>query len=90
MQLLQHLLYRNRIDDLLRGGWQNRQHSERAVLLILLESPPQILLGNALLAHALPCLAELAQRVLARKVGGADDSGADDKVGAVAPQPVAR
>ena len=90
LQLLQHLFDGNRVEDLLRRGRQDGENSERAVFLVLLEAPAQILLCNALLAHALPCLAELAQRILAGEVGGAEDAGADGEVCAVAPQPAAR
>lgn len=90
LQLLQHLLDGYRVEDLLRGRRQNRQHRERAVFLVLLEAPAQVLLRDPLLAHALPRFAELAQRILAGQVGRAEDAGAHGQVGAVAPQPVAR
>lgn len=90
LQLLQDLLHGYRIEYLLRGRRQDREHCEGAVLLVLLEASSQVLLGDSLLAHALPCFAELTQRILAGQIGGAEDAGANGEVGAVAPQPVAR
>lgn len=90
LQLLQHLLDGYRIEDLLCGGGQDGEDGEGAVFLVLLEAPAQVLLCNAVLAHALPGLGELAQCILAGQVRGAEDAGANGKVSAVALEPVAR
>src|SRR5690242_12895907 len=65
LQLLEHLLHRHRIDDLLCGRGKDSQHRERAVLLVLLEAPPQVLFRDAVFAHAYARFAELGKRVLA-------------------------
>jgi hypothetical protein len=49
-----------------------------------------LLLRDAVLAHALPCLGQLPEHVLPRYVAGAQDARADGEVGAVAPQPASR
>lgn len=90
LQFLQHLLDGDSIEHFLGSSGQYSKDREGAVLLVLLKAPTQVLFCNPLLAHALPGLAELAQRILAGEVCGTEDSRANGKVGAVAPQPAAR
>lgn len=85
LQLLQHLLDWNSIEDLLSRSGQDGQNSECAVLLVLLEASTQVLFRNSVVAHALPCFAELAQRILAGEIGCADNTSADGEVCSVAP-----
>lgn len=49
-----------------------------------------LLFGDAIIAHALPRLPELAQDILPRQITRAEHSGADGKVCAVASEPATR
>lgn len=49
-----------------------------------------LLFRDAIIAHALPRLPELAQHILPRQIAGAEHSGADCEVCAVAPEPATR
>ena len=75
-----------------RGDRKNGEgeDGESAVLLVLLEAATQVLLGDAIAAHALAGIVDLVQDILGGNVAGADDADADGDGGAVATEPPPR
>lgn len=89
LQFLKNLLHIQSLHDLLGRSRQYSQHSETTVFLVLLESAPQVLLCDSVIAHALPGLGEFGQSVLACQVAGTEDCTTDGEVGPVAAEPAA-
>jgi len=106
LQLLQHLFYRNGPKDVFRRRRQDGQDGECAVFLVLFEPSSEttlplaaffapvtrhiLLLRDAVLAHALSSLRQLAQHVLPRHISGAEHPSPNGEVCAIPPQPLSR